>query len=45
MFDRILLLEKGGRTVYQGEIGENGQTLINYFERNGGRPCSSNENP
>src|SRR6201992_1519736 len=35
-FDRLLFLAKGGKTVYFGNLGENCQTLISYFERNGG---------
>ncbi|KAL2010264.1 hypothetical protein VTN00DRAFT_6071 [Thermoascus crustaceus] len=34
-FDRLLLLAKGGKTVYFGEIGPNSSTLIQYFEKNG----------
>ena len=34
-FDRLLLLAKGGRTVYFGDIGQGSRTLIDYFERNG----------
>lgn len=44
-FDRLLLLKKGGQTVYFGEIGENSETLVNYFERNGARRCQTFENP
>ncbi|KAF7532185.1 hypothetical protein G7054_g8168 [Neopestalotiopsis clavispora] len=44
-FDRLLLLAKGGRTVYFGDIGENGKTLTSYFERNGAEPCGTTENP
>ncbi|ODQ61844.1 hypothetical protein WICANDRAFT_59920 [Wickerhamomyces anomalus NRRL Y-366-8] len=44
-FDRLLLLKKGGQTVYFGDIGERSRTLLNYFERNGGRPCGELENP
>lgn len=44
-FDRLLLLKKGGRTVYFGDIGANSRTLIDYFERNGSRKCESSENP
>ncbi|EFA82003.1 ABC transporter G family protein [Heterostelium album PN500] len=44
-FDRLLLLAKGGKTVYFGDIGENSQTLINYFVRNGGRESDPSENP
>lgn len=44
-FDRLLLLKKGGRTVYFGDIGHNSSTLTSYFERNGSRKCESSENP
>jgi len=44
-FDRLLLLAKGGKTVYFGEIGENSSTLTGYFERFGADPCGSGENP
>jgi ATP-binding cassette subfamily G (WHITE) protein 2 (PDR) len=44
-FDRLLFLAPGGKTVYFGEIGENSQTLINYFEDNGAKPCPSDANP
>ncbi|GKZ66701.1 hypothetical protein AnigIFM50267_000569 [Aspergillus niger] len=44
-FDRLLLLAKGGRTVYFGPIGPNSKTLIGYFEQHGARPCADEENP
>ncbi|KAN0043238.1 hypothetical protein ACTA71_010878 [Dictyostelium dimigraforme] len=44
-FDRILLLAKGGKTVYFGDIGEKSKTLTSYFERHGVRPCTDSENP
>lgn len=44
-FDRLLLLKKGGKTVYFGDIGHNSKTLISYFERNGARRCEPGENP
>ncbi|RFU24398.1 hypothetical protein B7463_g11940, partial [Scytalidium lignicola] len=44
-FDRLLFLAKGGRTVYFGDIGKKSSTLLNYFERNGGRHCGVEENP
>uniref|UniRef100_A0A060TA54 ARAD1D20724p n=1 Tax=Blastobotrys adeninivorans TaxID=409370 RepID=A0A060TA54_BLAAD len=44
-FDRLLLLKKGGRTVYFGDIGKNSSTLISYFERHGARKCEPSENP
>ncbi|THH12068.1 hypothetical protein EW145_g234 [Phellinidium pouzarii] len=45
VFDRLLLLRKGGQTVYFGDIGQNSSTLIKYFEAKGGRTCAEDENP
>ncbi|KAL0563795.1 ATP-binding cassette transporter snq2, partial [Marasmius crinis-equi] len=45
VFDRLLLLKKGGETVYFGDLGPSASTLINYFERNGSRACLPEENP
>ncbi|KIW02434.1 uncharacterized protein PV09_06248 [Verruconis gallopava] len=44
-FQRLLFLQKGGQTVYFGDIGPNAETLISYFERNGGFPCPKDANP
>lgn len=44
-FDRLLFLRKGGQTVYFGPVGENSRTLLDYFESNGARECSDDENP
>lgn len=44
-FDRLLLLAKGGRTVYFGDIGGNAAGLTGYFEKHGAVPCRSEENP
>jgi ABC-type multidrug transport system ATPase subunit len=44
-FDRLLLLAKGGKTVYFGDIGKNSETLIDYFEQYGAEPCPGDENP
>ncbi|CAH6719702.1 pleiotropic ABC efflux transporter of multiple drugs Cdr1p [[Candida] jaroonii] len=44
-FDRLLFLQKGGQTVYFGDLGENCSTLIKYFERNGSDPCPPEANP
>jgi len=44
-FDRLLLLQKGGKTVYFGETGDGSRTLINYFEKNGGTDCPPDANP
>ncbi|RXW23030.1 hypothetical protein EST38_g2801 [Candolleomyces aberdarensis] len=43
-FDRLLMLERGGETVYFGEIGEDSRVLREYFARNGA-VCPSNVNP
>lgn len=43
-FDTLLLLAKGGKTVYFGDIGDNGQTVKSYFERYGA-PCPHRTNP
>lgn len=34
-FDRLLLLQRGGRTVYFGDIGEDACILRDYFKRHG----------
>jgi ABC-type multidrug transport system ATPase subunit len=44
-FQRVLFLQRGGQTVYFGEIGENASTLIKYFESNGSFPCPGEANP
>ncbi|KAG1700837.1 hypothetical protein DVH05_011723 [Phytophthora capsici] len=32
LFDSLLLLQRGGETVYFGELGRNGETLVSYFQ-------------
>lgn len=44
-FDRLLLLKKGGQTVYFGDIGKRSTIITSYFEKHGGRPCTQKENP
>lgn len=44
-FDDLLLLKSGGRVVYHGELGSDSRTLIDYFERNGGKKCRRDANP
>ncbi|KAH7142903.1 ABC-2 type transporter-domain-containing protein [Dactylonectria estremocensis] len=44
-FNRLLLLAKGGKTVYFGEVGANSTTLMNYFVRNGGPALPEGVNP
>ena len=43
-FDRLLLLQKGGETVYFGDVGEDASTLLEYFLRNGAN-CPGDANP
>ncbi|KAL4922815.1 ABC-2 type transporter-domain-containing protein [Aspergillus aurantiobrunneus] len=45
MFDDLILLQSGGRTVYNGELGSDSSKLIEYFESNGGKKCPPNANP
>ncbi|KUJ19331.1 ABC transporter Cdr4 [Mollisia scopiformis] len=45
LFDRLLLLDKSGKTLYFGEIGADASTLIEYFESNGAEPCPPENNP
>lgn len=40
MFDRLLLLRSGGRTVYFGDVGDQGADLIDYFES-----CNGDHSP
>ncbi|KAF5591683.1 ABC-2 type transporter [Fusarium pseudocircinatum] len=44
-FNRLLLLQPGGKTVYFGDIGQNSRTMIEYFERNGAPTCPPEANP
>ncbi|CAH6720308.1 pleiotropic ABC efflux transporter of multiple drugs Cdr1p [[Candida] jaroonii] len=44
-FDRLLFLQKGGQTVYFGELGKNCSTLIDYFEKHGAPKCPPQANP
>ena len=43
-FDTLLLLAKGGNTVYFGDIGENGAQIKEYFGRHDA-PCPPDANP
>ncbi|KAJ6016384.1 hypothetical protein N7540_010975 [Penicillium herquei] len=44
-FDRLLLLARGGKTVYFGDIGDKSSTLSSYLERNGAPKLPVNGNP
>ncbi|KAK5720448.1 hypothetical protein LTR17_015005 [Elasticomyces elasticus] len=43
-FDTLLLLARGGKTVYFGDIGKNAGTIKEYFGRYGA-PCPQASNP
>lgn len=43
-FDTLLLLSRGGKTVYFGDIGEDAETVKNYFAVRGA-PCPEDANP
>ncbi|KAG8930788.1 hypothetical protein FRC02_003660 [Tulasnella sp. 418] len=43
-FDRLLLLERGGETVYFGDIGADSSEIRAYFARNGAE-CPDDVNP
>lgn len=44
-FDRLLLLARGGKVAYFGDIGDNSAVMNSYFEANGARHCEQHENP
>ncbi|PBP22865.1 hypothetical protein BUE80_DR006226 [Diplocarpon rosae] len=44
-FDMLLLLKRGGRMVYFGDLGPGSRVLINYLEKNGAPACPPNANP
>ncbi|GMM59215.1 hypothetical protein DAKH74_058320 [Maudiozyma humilis] len=44
-FDRLLLLEKGGKTVYFGDLGYGCRKMIDYFESHGAPRCPADANP
>ncbi|CAN8065877.1 unnamed protein product [Agarophyton chilense] len=44
MFDMLLLLKRGGKAVYFGDIGEHGATLRSYFEARGAQTMEEDAN-
>lgn len=44
-FDSLLLMQRGGRTVYFGELGNACTTMTSYFESHGAEPIDTNTNP
>lgn len=45
MFDDLILLKKGGNTVFFGDLGEGSSNLIEYFETRGASEIEKGENP
>jgi len=45
LFDDLLLLKKGGYTVFFGELGEHSCKLVSYFEGKGAESIDRGENP
>ncbi|EXJ91968.1 hypothetical protein A1O3_00518 [Capronia epimyces CBS 606.96] len=43
-FDRLLLLQRGGETVYFGDIGRDASVLLGYFNKHGAE-CPADANP
>lgn len=43
-FDRLLLLQRGGETIYFGDIGKDANVLLEYFQQHGAI-CPPNANP
>ena len=45
-FDELLLLKRGGRTIYHGPIGSRADKLVSYFQSVPGvQPCPDDLNP
>ncbi|KAL9563946.1 hypothetical protein ACKAV7_011981 [Fusarium commune] len=44
-FDRLLLMARGGKVAYFGDIGENSETVLGYFGGRAPRRCNDDENP
>lgn len=44
-FDSLLLLARGGKTIYYGQLGDDASNLRAYFEKFGAPPCPPTANP
>ncbi|CAI4051719.1 hypothetical protein SKDZ_15G2970 [Saccharomyces kudriavzevii ZP591] len=44
-FDRLLFMQRGGETVYFGDLGNGCKTMIDYFENHGAHKCPADANP
>ncbi|KKY30339.1 putative multidrug resistance abc [Diaporthe ampelina] len=45
MFDRLLLLNNSGKTLYFGDLGQDASILVDYLESKGAPECRQGENP
>ncbi|KAM4066414.1 ABC-2 type transporter [Hirsutella rhossiliensis] len=45
MFDRLLLLDSRGETIYFGDIGLDASSVLGYFESHGAPKCPPDANP
>ncbi|ETN04836.1 hypothetical protein PPTG_23552 [Phytophthora nicotianae INRA-310] len=45
LFDKLLLLKRGGQTVYFGDLGKRAQTMVDYFAIPGVTPLREGYNP
>ncbi|KAJ2998944.1 hypothetical protein NUW58_g161 [Xylaria curta] len=45
LFDRLLLLNNQGQTLYFGDVGQDASTMIDYFEEHGAKKCDKGANP
>ncbi|CAI4064249.1 hypothetical protein N7582_002644 [Saccharomyces uvarum] len=44
-FDRLLFMQRGGKTVYFGDLGDGCKTMIDYFENHSSHKCPPSANP
>ncbi|KAI1484553.1 ABC-2 type transporter-domain-containing protein [Biscogniauxia mediterranea] len=45
LFDRLLLLSRNGETLYFGDVGPSGSSVVEYFEAHGASACQTDDNP
>jgi ABC-type multidrug transport system ATPase subunit len=44
-FDRLLMMARGGKVAYFGDIGKSSETVLEYFGVRAPRKCEASENP